>query len=417
MNEKKILILSSNSFNTRTNNGKTLSSFFYQFDSNNVYQIFFHNEVPNNSYFKNYFRVSDRDVINRILHKSKRCGSVIKVADSHPKEDVFIKYKIKPNNVTRIIREIVWKSNVWKTKELDIWLNYVSPDVLFFVAGDGIFSYDIYDYIKNKCMCKTVIYITDDYILHRKYDVIYNLRRKFIYKKMKKAIENVDLLITISKNMQQEYLRVFNKKSIVLSNICENPMIREQENKHDATRFIYAGSIGIGRKEVLVKLGEYLNKLSEIHKLNIIFDIYTSTFIDSQDIKKLNKCKVIKIHKPLEHNQLMDKLNESDILVFVESFEKKYIEQTKLSFSTKIPEYLSLKKCILSIGSSESGSLEYLRDCSFYIDSLEQISKCQDILFDLDLRTVYAEKSYKKYLENHDEKTLKEKFYTSIQNL
>ncbi len=46
----------------------------------------------------------------------------------------------------------------------------------------------------------------------------------------------------------------------------------------------------------------------------------------------------------------------------MESFDKKFVMSTRLSLSTKIPEYLNANKPILAYGPDGISSLEYLKD-------------------------------------------------------
>ena len=58
----------------------------------------------------------------------------------------------------------------------------------------------------------------------------------------------------------------------------------------------------------------------------------------------------------------MKKNNEADILLHVESFNEKMKKYTRLSISTKIPEYLASKRLIIAIGPVDIASIEYLKD-------------------------------------------------------
>ena len=99
-------------------------------------------------------------------------------------------------------------------------------------------------------------------------------------------------------------------------------------------------------------------------------------------------------------------------MVFVESFEEKYIDKTKYSLSTKVPEYLSLKKPILAIGPKNVGSMKYLKDvaqCVHDISDLEE--KIEELLFNPKLVSSLKKKSEEKYLKNHNNEINIKKFY------
>ena len=52
--------------------------------------------------------------------------------------------------------------------------------------------------------------------------------------------------------------------------------------------------------------------------------------------------------------------HKSDILVHVESFDPAITEYTRLSFSTKLSQYMMAGRCILAVGPKEAGSLRML---------------------------------------------------------
>ena len=54
-NEPRVLVISNNSFSNTSNNGKTLASFFKDFSSENIAQLYFNKEVPDVEKFDNYF--------------------------------------------------------------------------------------------------------------------------------------------------------------------------------------------------------------------------------------------------------------------------------------------------------------------------------------------------------------------------
>jgi hypothetical protein len=57
-------------------------------------------------------------------------------------------------------------------------------------------------------------------------------------------------------------------------------------------------------------------------------------------------------------------LNDSDILVHVESFEKQQKLATSLSFSTKLVDYFEASKPIFALGWENAASIKYLKNNS-----------------------------------------------------
>jgi hypothetical protein len=131
--------------------------------------------------------------------------------------------------------------------------------------------------------------------------------------------------------------------------------------------------------------------------------IYSNNKPDEKIFKKLDIPNASKFCGSLKSNELMVVLNKCDIPVHVESFDKKSIQATLLSISTKIPEYLSLEKPILAIGPKEVASMEYLENVAFCINEPTDVfEKIQKLFRDQNLRSNLAMISSEKYHSDHD---------------
>ena len=74
-----------------------------------------------------------------------------------------------------------------------------------------------------------------------------------------------------------------------------------------------------------------------------------------------------------DKEELIKTLNKADVLVFVESFAEEQIEKTRYSLSTKIPEYLSLKKPIFAVGPENISSMRYISDTAMCVFEIGEI--------------------------------------------
>jgi glycosyltransferase involved in cell wall biosynthesis len=80
--------------------------------------------------------------------------------------------------------------------------------------------------------------------------------------------------------------------------------------------------------------------------------------------------------------QIAEIYAKADILLHMESFDKRAIASTKYSFSTKIPEYLSANKCVLAVGPDEVASVRYLADFACVISDSSLLSSALSKLID-----------------------------------
>ncbi len=135
-----------------------------------------------------------------------------------------------------------------------------------------------------------------------------------------------------------------------------------------------------------------------------MLDIYTTDSLTEEQKKLLNRngCSV---KGALTLEQVNGVQKEADILVFVESLEKKFRNTARLSFSTKITDYLRSGKCIFAVGGKDIAPIDYFNryDSAVTAISYEQISeKLMDLVYNPDLVLEYAKKAYDCGVEHHE---------------
>ena len=110
----------------------------------------------------------------------------------------------------------------------------------------------------------------------------------------------------------------------------------------------------------------------------------------------------------------------ADILVFVESLEKKYRHTARLSFSTKITDYLKSGKCIFAIGDSEIAPIDYFNkyDSAITASSYAEISKkLEALVYNTALIKEYAKKGYDCGVEHHERSKMNALLTETISNV
>lgn len=395
--EPKILVISNNAFSKTSNNGKTLASFFRSFSAINIAQLYFSSEIPTDDYFQNHYQIPDVQLLKSIFSRSITSGRVVKPCEkenhSVNSESNFINEKVKTilgySNFARIIRELIWSIGNWETEELTNWIDEFSPDVIFLCAGDSEFAYTITRKLRDRFDSKLIIYITDDYVLPRNnFNIFWWFRRNRILKRIRDVLKNSNLFITISKSMSEAYKILFNKESICFMNITsslrQNNSVAIKNDKKDTIDLVYTGGLHFNRYKTLALLAHAIKQYNISKSVNekyAYLRIYSINRPSRSIIKKINIEGVSKYCGSLNSDELKDVLNKCDIPVHVESFERKNIESTRLSISTKIPEYLSLGKAILAIGPKDVASMEYLDKSAYCINNPNEIVKEIQLLF------------------------------------
>lgn len=426
-NYPRLLIVSNNPFSSTSNNGKTLASFFNDYPKEKIAQLYFSSESPDLSIECEYFQISDSHVLNSVLRKSENCGGKIERIKFQNKtgedtKDINIS-RWKNFESSRLFREFVWSKAKWNSVELNDWLNTFSPQIVFFCAGDSGFAYDIVEYIKNKYNSKSVIYITDDYILPRKNpNVLWWLRRNLIFKKMSNAVKKCDKFFTISSNMQNEYKGIFGVESDLIMNITE-PFIDKTKKVPSGNtaglNLVYTGGLHFNRYKTLIKLAKSIAKYNAENKSpKVKLIVYSSQKPSQKILEELSIEGVSEFGGSLNAEEVKAVLRNCDITVHVESFSKRNIESTRLSISTKISEYLSLGKPILAIGPEEIASIQYLKGTAYCISNEKCIENdIQKLILDEDLRKTLSSNALSLYNQNHEKKEIIKNLYCKLFNI
>lgn len=213
------------------------------------------------------------------------------------------------------------------------------------------------------------------------------LHRKYILNKLYKLIKSSKICFCISNSMCEEYKKRYKRNNFyILMNCVEKYQgnIVKYRAKNDKYVFFYAGGLHLKRDSVLLILCNYLSRIIE---RDIVFNIYTSVRDWEQCKDSFSNFSFINYRGYQSVKEINLSMLQSDVLVFLESFDQTVKEYTKYSISTKIPEYLSTGVKILAIGPPDIGSIAYLKnnDAAYVIDDITN-----DEIFDFEINKLFS---------------------------
>lgn len=407
--KKKLLIISNNPLSEVQNNGKTILSMIDEIDCDCVRQLYFNINDPTVEGYK-YFRISDRDIIRGILRSDNR-GAEVKPRSSKENNEILETSSSIRNNTFRFLRELLWYKR-WKSRRLIKWLNDFNPEAIFLVGGDCVFAYDIALEIKKMFNSRLSLYITDDYVMKRHKDsVIGIIRKKWIINRIRAVLKVADSFFTISEKMRETYLELFGKDSHIICNIPESMKRDDIKGNSENIELIYAGSLYYGREDTISMLVDVLSEYNKSNAKKAKLSIYCNSKPDDDVLRKVCKDTVSHYRGSLSKDELITELNLADILVFAESFQKSEIEKVRLSFSTKIPEYLSIGKPVLALGPSGIGSMDFLEEVAECVNDPENMKEKVFLLLDSDShKAELGKRSRQKYEKSFDRNRMQLEF-------
>lgn len=353
----KVLIISANAFSSITNNGKTIEAIFSSFKTSELFQLFSrpHDIFINYDYALSYYVVSEIDIIKKIINPFSSCGG----------EAFFYSYdqkKLRPFNFIQkgkiknwfFLRDLIWSTNLWKSKQLRKWCLDIHPDAVFLVAGNCINVHILGRYISNYLDIPLVTFFTDDYIIYPVVTSLYAKLKKYrIQQYYLKTVAKSDLLFCIGEIMAKEYSKYYNKKFLHIMNAVDINSYIIPSKKNNII-FSYFGGIHLDRWKMIVKL-------SELVPSYVTFKVYTHSVLSDDIISAFKKQHII-CFPSIEGDDLKNAMQNSDILLHVESDDMYFRSLTRLSISTKIPEYLISGRMVIGFGPPEVASMKLLSD-------------------------------------------------------
>lgn len=420
----KVLVVSINAW--RDNSGiNTLTGILSALHKERVAQIYMRAALPSTSVCEKFFQISEEKMIHSVLKRRVKTGREVKnqsvkniTGDEEKEKKRYNRKRRVPTVLYSWGREFIWKFGSWKTKELDFFIDEYSPDVLFIPIYPTIYMGRIQKYIMQRTNKPVVSYIADDnysYLACKK-DPLSLLHRYFLRKDVKYIIEHSNQVFVISPKQKEEYDQLFNINSQILTKGLDYSQICYQEKPtHFPIKMIYTGKLIIGRWKSLALIADALELINKEEK-KIELEIYTTDFITEKQNVALNK-NGAQIKGALTQQQVRKVQQEADILVFVESLDKKYRNTARLSFSTKITDYLLSGKCIFAIGSKEIAPIDYFIRYNSAITAVskeEVLKKLQMIVEHPDLIVKYGRKGFECGKKHHERSKMDKLFVETI---
>lgn len=372
---RKVLIVSHNSLSLHANNGKTLTSMFRDWDSESLAQLFFQEEIPESDKFVNFFRVRDLDILKRIFSLGflGAAGNVV-----HPKVRVvshyesagWVKARIvkalrRTDSLKLVLRDLLYGTGLWKSRELLDWVRGFSPDSIFFVGGNSRFSFLITLFISRKLGVPVDIFITDDYVLNAQPNgLLAKLMHKRLVEIYRDAFSVARNVFVIGDDMACEFSREYRRTFLPVMNAVDMPgEVPGAGHKKDVgcgdLDVVYAGGLHLGRGGSIVEFGELTRKVGSLLGLNITLTVYSTSELDGALRSGFERAGVL-FGGGLTQGELQSRLMAADFVLHVESFDERNIRLTKLSVSTKLPEYLSSGACLIGFGPSALASIRLI---------------------------------------------------------
>lgn len=383
----KILIISGTPWDNSNSFGNTFSNLFSDMKDVEIYNISCQNGISNNTVTIKEIQMSDKSVLKSILNpfydpcweakKSNKETSVnqsLSVAAIKKRWTIFF-----------IARDLIWKLGRWKKS--NVLKNFIyehKPNIIYTPIYASPRMCDIQQYVIKKLGIPVVGHISDDvYNIPPNLSFLSQQYRIRLQKKLKNLISSCEYLEVFAQNMADEYSKTFNipcfliGKGVTKSAIESIPPLKENQNF--PLKIIYTGNVSQDRYSILHLLG---TTIDAHFKGKAIIEVYTQSLLSESILKELERIESIHLKGAVNSEEVIKIQKTADFLLHAEGFSEKSIFETRMSFSTKIIDYMLTGVPILAVGPSEVNSISVLQR----FDLATTITKPEDtenVLFDL----------------------------------
>lgn len=424
----KILIVSRLVWDDASNSN-TLSNIFKNYDPDRIARIYIETKQPNTKCCHRFFQISEFSLIKKLYKWRLKTGRVI---DTHynptTTQDTVIDDTAKKESQTfnfvrshrsplfTIFREILWGLNGWKSKELRTFIEEFDPDIVWLDGSPLILMNRLNNYVSKVAKKPIVTFLMDDVYTYKSCTSIWSRIYKFFLRhNVKKTVDCSQHVFVASPKMKDEYDKIFNINSTFITKSIDKELKynqKKQDNK--VVKLVYLGNVLIGRINTLCMIAESISKINT-DGIKIQLDIYTGDYITQHHRDKLDVPGVY-IHGLVPYSQVPEINLNSDVQVFVEAISGKQKDIARLSFSTKIIDYIASGKCIFAVGSQNIAPIEYFKneDAALIATTQEEIDECIMKLLTPGIIEVFANKAIECGRRNHNREKMDDLIFSKL---
>lgn len=402
----KILILSNTPWSNDNSFGNTYSNLFGGIENLQIANIYCRYGIPNNDIVSKYYYIDERKILKSVITRNMETGIDFE-RNNIPFDNGSFNlqnsiYKIGRKNRFEFyyfFRNIIWKLGRWKTKKIINFIDNFDPDIIFQPIYYSSYLNDIVFFIKKHTGKNMIGYVSDDVYTNGYFSLspFYWVNRLMIKPKVKKVIKSCSYLYTVSGIQKKEYKELFKVNTGILQKNAYFTQYIPYKSNFNELKFVYTGNLGDGRIDILFKIAASIEEINNSLKSSIELHVYSGTLLTKKQQKMIQKNNSFKYFGLVDCSQIKTIHDNADLLVHVESFEKKYMRKTKQSFSTKITDYLSASRCIFAVGPKGIASIDYLinNNVGLVSTNYDEIKdKIIEVKDNLDILNRYAESAY-----------------------
>lgn len=404
----------------------TLKEIFSCWDASRLALIYTKSGLPYTNVASRFFQISENLILKNLLKPWKTIGQEVEstkfVDESLTREEDarYAKAHKHHSMLLTICREIVWLLGHWRGKALDGFLNDFNPDMLFIPIYPTVYMGWIQRYVIRKTKKPFVCYLADDnYSYDSCSSLLSYIHRFWLRKNVKWLSTHCSQMYVIVEKEKEDTDKRFGTNSIILTKSVEfsnRPF--EPRPLNNPIKFVYTGSLVIGRDKTLALIADAINEINK-NGIKAELEIYSKDEPEAPVMSRLNRG--ASHHRGfIPRNEVNRVQSQADVVVFAEALDGKAANIAKLSFSTKITDYLSNGKCIFAVGRDYIAPIDYfVRNDSAIVATNEGqiIERLTYLIGNPSVIVEYSKKAYDCAVRNHEKSKVDQRFIESMLNV
>ena len=426
MGKLRVLLITRECLRMDSNEGNVLLGLFSGRDAEYA-NIYCKPGLPDNSLCGGYFQLTDRMVLENILHgkpmgRRVQCKNDTAAAQTAEAEkrgfyDFFRRCNLP---VFHAARECLWSMANFHSGELDSFVRGFAPDVIFAPLCYSMYVLAVQRYVISLAGCPAVTYIYDDLYSLRQisFSPVYWLCRFRQRRHIRKTLPFYCFAYTMCAQQAREFGRYFDIPMRILPKCAD--AVQLPERPADGTvRLIYAGGVYYGRDKTLSAVAGTVRALNA-EGVQVRLDIYTSSPLKKAAAAALDDGQCCFVHEAIPADDLRRAYAQSDIALHVESFDKKNALITRLSFSTKIVDCLASGCAVLAACPEINAGWQYLKNtgAAYCVDKPSEIGAAvRALVQDKVLRGEYERRARVCAMQGHDAMRIRKQLYAELSAL
>ena len=380
----RILIVADEVWNDRLFGNNVLTNWFSGFEAEFA-EIYCSPGVPSNACCERYFQLTD--VMMTRSFAGKRAGNAFSLTRRQMSEGIssaaqqppvgFYRFmKSISTNPVRVIRDLIWLYGRYDRKAMQQFIDSFNPDIVFCPRLLTPKLLRLERTISTITSAPVVAFTGDDEASLKQisYSPIYWIRRCLFRRAFGRNMKIYSHYFMHSPQQAREYRTRYGVSTGILFKSGNFEGALPEKKIHTPIKLVYAGRLYCNRWKTLATIGKALRQINaESEKM--ILEIYTPEKLSRKQAAALSVDRHIYLKGSVPPEQLDSVYRDADIALHVESFDKRSMYATRVSFSTKIIDCMASSCAVMAICWDQQTGFQYLRDndAAFCISSYDGI--------------------------------------------